>query len=460
MKLMAEKIHRNHREINAWFAAYTSQVPPPFYCSVDLRDSGHKIVPVDSNLFPAGFNNICPEDLRTAPTVLRNQIDSILNQLGHSNNQRVLIIPESHTQNAYYIENLFYLNQLIESAGFNTRIGWYGDLPNPTEPLVTLTSVTGKVLTAHPLRIEDGYLCANDFIPDLILLNNDFSGGYPALLDSVIQPIVPSHTLGWHSRKKSDHFKHYNRLANEFAEIIGIDPWTIQIDTEECHPVNFNEDLGIEEVAQSVDRIIERTKKFYQAYQIDRKPFVFVKNNAGTYGIGIMVAHSGDEVRHMNRRTKNKMSVGKNRRTIDSLVVQEGVPTTMIVDRLIAEPVIYLFGAELIGGFLRTNTEKTDEDNLNAQGMAFRKLCMSDLRKLEADQLDSEASDDLPSGVDGSSEIKDLPVLEIVYGAVARISALATGLELAKSPKAGPSQVASRGQPSRDPHHQARSPEL
>jgi glutamate--cysteine ligase len=84
-----------------------------------------------------------------------------------------------------------------------------------------------------------------------------------------------------------------------------------------------------------------------------------------------------------------------------------------LVDRLASEPVIYLFGCELIGGFLRTNTERGVEDNLNSQGMVFRKLCMSDLRE-DADE-DSEAED---------------TSLEQVYGAVARISALATGLEL------------------------------
>jgi glutamate--cysteine ligase len=232
--------------------------------------------------------------------------------------------------------------------------------------------------------------------------------------------------LGWHSRKKSDHFKYYNQLAGEFAALVGIDPWSIQIDTDEVEPVNFNENVGIEEVATKVEQALERIKKSYEAHQIQRKPFVFIKNNAGTYGMGIMVAHSGDEVRQMNRRTKNKMSVGKNRRPIQSVAIQEGVPTTTLVDRLIAEPVIYLFGSELIGGFLRTHSEKGDEENLNAPGMVFRKLCMSDLRNLSVEAIEGEPASEQP---------QDLPVLELIYGSVAKLSALATGMELAKSPK-------------------------
>jgi glutamate--cysteine ligase len=154
---------------------------------------------------------------------------------------------------------------------------------------------------------------------------------------------------------------------------------------------------------------------------VDRKPFAFIKNNSGTYGMGIMVAHSAEEIRSLNRRSKNKMSVGKNRIPIESVVVQEGVPTATLVDRLAAEPVIYLFGCQLIGGFLRTNTEKGDEENLNSQGMVFKKLCMSDLRTPETDLSDDE--------------LKEEPILELVYGSIARISALATGLELAHHPK-------------------------
>src|SRR4051812_29735668 len=111
-KLLADRIQANRRQLWDWHMEYARRAPPPFYCSIDLRDSGYKIVPVDSNLYPAGFNNICPEDLRAAPPVFRAQIEAISSQRGTGNAQKILILPESHTQNSYYIENLFYLNQL------------------------------------------------------------------------------------------------------------------------------------------------------------------------------------------------------------------------------------------------------------------------------------------------------------------------------------------------------------
>ena len=66
-KLLAEGVRKNRRKIWEWHLEHARVAPPPLYCSIDLRDSGTKIAPVDSNLYPAGFNNICPEDQRNAP---------------------------------------------------------------------------------------------------------------------------------------------------------------------------------------------------------------------------------------------------------------------------------------------------------------------------------------------------------------------------------------------------------
>ncbi len=415
-RLVADRIRDKRPQLREWYLDHAKRTPPPFYCSIDIRDSGFKIVPVDSNLYPAGFNNVCPEDRRTAPQILKQQIDRELDRICRRECvvERVLILPESHTQNTFYLENLYYLREIVADAGFKVEIGWYPTLETPgSEAPAELKTAQGKSVHPKALTIQDGVLRAGDFRPDLILLNNDFSAGYPVPLDSVKQPIVPSHRLGWHTRKKTEHFKRYNTLAGEFAAMIEIDPWFLQVDTEEVSPVNFNEEIGIEPAAQAVDRMLERLRAQYKAHKVERTPFVYAKANSGTYGMGIQVVHSGDELRQMNRRTKNKMSVGKGRIAIQSLAIQEGVPTATLVDRLTAEPVIYLFGHELIGGFLRTNSERSDEENLNSQGMVFRKLCMSDLRQEEdGDEVDGET------------------ILELVYGAVARISALATGQEL------------------------------
>ena len=49
--------------IEHWFRSQWKKNTVPFYCSVDLRNSGFKLAPVDTNLFPGGFNNLNPHFL-------------------------------------------------------------------------------------------------------------------------------------------------------------------------------------------------------------------------------------------------------------------------------------------------------------------------------------------------------------------------------------------------------------
>ncbi|MBN22175.1 MAG: glutamate--cysteine ligase [Bdellovibrionaceae bacterium] len=406
---LAEKVYKKWEDVQEWFLSKSVDAPMPFYSSVDIRDSGFKIVPVDHNLFPAGFNNICEKDQDAASLIFKNLIQRSFGEI-----KNILILPENNTSNQYYIENLFYLREMIRQAGYTVGIGWHQPDSEKKDPIL-LETPRGEKLTAYPTRIEERLLKTDEMTPDFIVLNNDFSSGYPLELDCVSQRIVPTYKLGWHSRKKGTHFKYYNELAKEFAELIGIDPWKLTIHTETVGPVNFNETAGLREVAEAVEKVITETQKSYDEHSISTTPKVFIKNNTGTYGMGIMTASSPEEILTLNRRKKNKMSVGKNKSEIRSVVVQEGVPTDLKVGEHAAEPVVYLAGCQLIGGFVRSNTERGDLDNLNSKGMIFEKLCMSDLGRMS---------------VSDTFESTNIPLLELVYGSIARLSALAAGREI------------------------------
>ena len=49
--------------IETWFRKKWQETPAPLTSSVDLRHAGFKLAPVDTNLFPAGFNNLNKEFL-------------------------------------------------------------------------------------------------------------------------------------------------------------------------------------------------------------------------------------------------------------------------------------------------------------------------------------------------------------------------------------------------------------
>lgn len=408
---IAQSLFTHRREAQQWFDQKFSEFPASFYCSVDIRDSGEKVAPVDCNLFPAGFNNICDLDLESAAPIFKSQIEKMAKLRSVVLPEKILIIPENHTENKFYLENLYYLKHIIEEAGFEVVFGRYGD---PSKTTYELTSASEKHITEYPLIKEGDTLKTSEgFVPDWIVLNNDFSQGYPDCLDGVKQPIFPSYKLGWHSRKKSTHFDYYNQLATDFAKTIELDPWHILIESRSVDKVSFGEDIGIDRVIETADSMFKKITAEYEARGITRKPALFIKNDAGTYGMGIMVVDSIDEIKNMNRRTKNKMSVGKNKSHIHQVVIQEGIPTTMTTDGHTSEPVIYMMGEELIGGFIRANSERNDMDNLNSQGMFFKKLCFKDL------------SESLTEG-----KVEQMPTLEAVYGAVAKLSALAAAMEL------------------------------
>ena len=80
--------------IERWFRLEWMEHTPPFYCSVDLRNAGFKLAPVDTDLFPGGFNNLTPEMLPLAVQAAMAAIEKICPEA-----KNLLLIPErAHAQ--------------------------------------------------------------------------------------------------------------------------------------------------------------------------------------------------------------------------------------------------------------------------------------------------------------------------------------------------------------------------
>jgi len=67
--------------IESWFRNAWRETQAPFYASVDLRNARYKIAPVDTNLFPAGFNNLNPSFEALCIHAVQMAIEAIKNQL-------------------------------------------------------------------------------------------------------------------------------------------------------------------------------------------------------------------------------------------------------------------------------------------------------------------------------------------------------------------------------------------
>ena len=394
--------------IEAWFRNQWRLTTPPFYCAVDLRNAGFKLAPVDTNLFPGGFNNLTPEMLPLAVQAAMAAIEKICPEA-----KNLLLIPEKHTRNSFYLQNVARLVQIFSVAGLNVRLGTLDDAI--TEP-TTLTLPDGDTLTLEPLVRTKRRLGLKHFDPCTILLNNDLSAGIPDVLkDLHEQYLLPPLHAGWAVRRKSQHFQAYEEVAKKFAKLLGMDPWLINPMYSVCDEVNFQEGTGSECLQGQVDTLLGKIRRKYKEYGINEKPFVIVKADNGTYGMGIMTVRDAKDIVDLNRRTRNKMSVVKDGQEVSRVIIQEGVPTYEQINEAVAEPVVYMIDRYVVGGFYRVHAERGIDENLNAPGSSFVPLAFAEPAQLPK-----------PGAKPGASA----PNRFYMYGVVGRLAMLAASYEL------------------------------
>ncbi|WP_323001970.1 glutamate--cysteine ligase [Denitromonas sp.] len=406
----------NQTRIEQWFRSQWLETTPLFYGSTDLRNSGFKLAPVDLNLFPGGFNNLNDVFLPLCVQAAQAAIERICPDA-----RNVLLIPENHTRNQFYLQNVAKLVSILRLTGLSVRIGSL--LPDVTEPTV-LELANGATLTLEPLERRGTRLGVKNFDPCAVLLNNDLSAGIPAPLQGLDgQWLIPPLHAGWHSRRKSNHARAYDQVAKDFAEHVGIDPWRINPEFGVCGQIDFKERTGEECLAGQVDSLLTRIRSKYKEYGVTDEPFVVVKADAGTYGMGIMMVKDAAEVKGLNRKQRNKMSVIKEGLQVHEVIIQEGVHTFETVDDAVAEPVVYMMDHYVVGGFYRVHTERGRDENLNAPGAHFKPLAFETCCTLP----------DVQQGPDAP------PNRFYAYGVVARLALLAAAVEIEQ---AAPAELA------------------
>ena len=391
-----ENIHENiiehHQKIEGWFRNQWLKYPAPFYSSIDIRNSGFKISPVDTNLFPAGFNNLNKDFESLYITAVKHSLDILKTKI-----DKILIIPEDHTRNEYYQNSLEYLSTLIQKAGYEVKVSKPGINSSGFSNINSLLEYEG-------------------FVPDAILLNNDLSSGIPNFLDNVKQVILPSKNIGWTSRSKSEHFNYYSDVCRNFSKLLGIDSWLIEPEFRNCGEINFKTKRGEECLVYNAEKLFKLISEKYQKYNIDEKPYIIIKADSGTYGMGVISIDDISQIKNLNRKQRNKMLSTKGNMNLDKVILQEGVYSFEEIKNTnsVAEPVIYSFSNFLIGGFYRTHESKANNENLNSPGMIFHPIPLNDIC----------ISPDMNLPID--SQINKY----YVYGVIARLAILAAAKEL------------------------------
>jgi glutamate--cysteine ligase len=363
---------------------------------------------VDTNLYPGGWNNLTPEMLPLAVQAAMAAIEKICPEA-----KNLLVIPENHTRNTFYLSNVLQLQRIFHMAGLNVRIGSINpDIKKPT----SIELPTGETVTLEPVVRSKRRLGLKDFDPCTILLNNDLSAGPPGILEDLHeQYLLPPLHAGWSVRRKSRHFQSYEEVSKRFGKLLGIDPWLINPMYNKCGEVNFAEEKGMDCLRTNVDALLTKIRKKYKEYGINEKPFVIVKADNGTYGMGIMTVRDVKDLDDINRRTKNKMAVVKDGQEVTDVIIQEGVLTAERMNEAVAEPVVYMMDRYVVGGFYRVHAERGIDENLNAPGASFVPLAFAESTRLPQ-----------PGQKPGASA----PNRFYMYGVIGRLAMLAASYEL------------------------------
>eukprot|EP00398_MALV-I-01_sp_L67-1_P000566 gene566-10_t len=364
--------------VERWFRNLQSNLPIPITGSVDVRDSGSRVCIVDTNRFPAGFNHLHSDERPVASQLFSRHFKR---QCSSSNDSHlhVHIFPEAFTRNAGYVDSLIALKEIIEKCEDVERVtvGTYA-LPS------SVTKATGseKEIEFDSVRIKKGVDRRNDAVstgieveaitwsqPDFVLWNDDMSTSqthFGAPWDAVC--------LGWHRRSKSSHFAMLDSLLRQFYQLVGSMDRSLGLLCEQVlQPAMWGRSSKVDlSEASSIDRLCRELDEARGGAISDGKTW-FVKNDSGTYGMGITCVSSGTELGAKLRTNVglDKLSYSKNGGRATSFVFQEGISTNVEHNGKAAEPVLYLVDGEVVSMFLRVNESKGSLECLNTPSQFF-----------------------------------------------------------------------------------------
>jgi glutamate--cysteine ligase len=398
--------------IERWFRLEWMEHTPPFYTSVDLRNAGYKLAPVDTELFPTGFNNLTPQMLPLAVQAAMAAIEKICPE---AKNLLLVPGPQALAGNPFYLTHLQRLIEVFTLAGLHVRLG---TLARHVERSVTLPTPDGSELTVEPLVRSARRLGLADFDPCTILLNDDLEAGVPGMLEDLheqylLPPVHASSAL----RHKSRHFASYEEVAKRFAKLLGMDPWLLHTMHGQCGEVDFATDAGVDCVKQHVDTLLAKIRRKHKEYGIADRAFVVVKSD-GPGGSEVLTVRDAKDLDDPERRLRLARSLPARTASqgpMRDVIVQEGVPTYERINDAVAEPVVYMIDRYVVGGFYRVHAKRGIDESLDAPGSAYVPLAFA-----ESHQLPRR----------GAKPGASAPNRFYMYGVIGRLAMLGASYEL------------------------------
>lgn len=403
---LEQRILESMPAIERWFRLEWMEHTPPFYSSVDIRNAGYKLAPVDTHLFPDGFNHLTPQMLPLAVQAAMAAIEKICPEA-----KNLLLVPGKSVSNKFYLMNLQRLMQIFGQAGLNVRLGTLDDTLTAPTPLEL---PDGTHLTLEPLLRSRRRLGLKNFDPCTILLNTDLAGGVPRVLEGLReQYLLPPLHAGWTMRRRTQHFRAYEEVAKKFAKLLGMDPWLINPMVARSGAVDWTTGTGLDALQSQADALLAKIRRKHKEYGIAEKPFVTVRADDG--GAATMTLRDPKELEALARRVRDRADAAPPGQGAAGLILQEGVPTYERMHDAVAEPVVYMIDRYVVGGFYRIHADRGVDENLDAPGASFVPLAFAESHQLPR-----------PGDKPGASA----PNRFYMYGVIGRLAMLAAAYEL------------------------------
>ena len=401
---LEQRILDSMSAIERWFRLEWMEHTPPFYTSVDLRNAGFKLAPVDTDLAPAGWSNLTPAMLPLAVQAAMAAIEKICPEA-----RNLLIIPQNQEPDATYLSDLAQLRRVFQMAGLNVR---FGSISPKVKKSVNYNLPNGESLNLEPVSRGKTRLTVKDFDPCTILLNNELRAGVPGILEDLHeQYVLPPLQAGWTTRRKSTHFKCYEEVAKRFGKLIGVDHWLMTPLFDKCADLDLGSASDRDTLGRAVDAMLSRLKKKYKEYGIKEKPFVIVKADDSNQGLGVFTVRDAKDLENLLLRLADQAA----HRGVRDFIIQEGVLTNERLNNAVAEPVVYLMDRYVVGGFYRVHAQRGVDESLNTPGSSFVPLAFAESSYLPQ-----------PGFKPGASA----PNRFYMYGVVARLAMLAASYEM------------------------------
>ena len=392
--------------IERWFRLEWMEHTPPLYASVDIRNAGFKLAPVDTNLYPDGWHNLSPDTLPLAVQAAQAAIEKICPEA-----RNLLIVPENGKPSSFYLASLARLHEIFRMAGLNVR---FGSIDPAVKRSSSVVLPDGEKLTLEPALRTRYRLGLKHFDPCTILLNNDLSAGAPGILEDLPeQYLLPPLQAGWSVRRKSQHFRCYEEVSKRFGKLIGVDPWLINPMFASCGQIDIRDPSGGECLRTNVDALLTKIRRKYKEYGITEKPFVVVKADQGTHGLGLMTVRDVKDLDALGAKARGKNAAPNLPK--GEVIIQEGVLTHERVHDAVAEPVVYMIDRYVVGGFYRVHADRANDESLAAPGARFVPLAFDGSAQLPRPGVKAGAS---------------APNRFYMYGVIGRLALVAASYEL------------------------------